>query len=132
MDGPGLGSTRSLSTFTRGGGHLCFNAIARNWRQLDGDRSVISLHLPGVWPFGITPILFTCSSGRAICSGKGPSMRWRDSSFSRYWEMISGWRPAEGMFLTLNAGGSSSETNAEAVREPVDDVTGKGLVWVDA
>ena len=41
------------------------------------DRSVMSLHLPGVWPLGMTPNRLTCREGREDDLSNGPRKhRW--------------------------------------------------------
>ena len=58
----------------------------------------MSLNLPVLWPFRMTPNLLMCRVGSCDDSEKGPNMRPRLHSLCRYSEMISGCWSADSIF----------------------------------
>ena len=63
------------------------------------DKSSISLHLPGVWPLGITLKRLIWTGGSRSLGLNGPKILPATTSFSMYAETTSGWSSADGLFL---------------------------------
>ena len=68
------------------------------------ERSVMSLHFPGVWPLGTTPSWLHCTS-RATLSGRGPRIRLSLCSLVMKADTTSGWATAEGIFAEAESRG---------------------------